>query len=309
MSQIALIITGSIAAIKTAALIKALENEGYKISYQVTDTARQFIDESLFAELEPGIGSITNPIILVAPASADYISKLAHGEISLAGQIFIAPAMNFMMWQHPATQKNVRKLMTQGVKFLGPVLGEMACHDYGYGRFAEVEDIAAAVKNDQHPLHNVIDDALFQNSKIPLVVKNNVGKVLLVVHKNCSETIDIIKDLQSIGCQIKCVAAPEVDAGNFDVEVCTEHYQLNTNPPGMEHIRLPEWADVILMCATNATSLDEMSKGGAASLIGCVYLASKVPVFVISKSSLPILEGHGVKIVENYQQFKNLITK
>ena len=308
--KIALVITGSVAAIKTGELAACLKTQGFDVAYKVTDAAWQFVeangkykisDEQL-TEIRAETDTSNSDITLVAPASADYISQMANGKIVFSGDVFVAPAMNFMMWQHPATQANVHKLIEQGVKFLGPVLGPMACKDYGYGRFAEVNAIAAAISDQSHLLHKSINDSLFANLQIPMAVKPNPKKILFIAHENNNDTPSIIRNLQSKGYQVKCVAKPGVDTSNFGIEVCTEHYQLNTSPPGMEHIRLPEWADILLVHPTNSRYLEEMETGSATNFIGCVYLASKAPVFVISTEQQPVLEKHGVRILENYLQ-------
>lgn len=308
--ELNLIITGSVAAVRTGQLAQNLKAQGFNIGYNVTGAARQFVeDKGKYRLSERQLAEINNTGLfsnaqttLVAPASASYLSRMASGQIKFSGKVFVAPAMNFMMWQHPATQANVKKLIEQGVIFLGPVPGPMACRDFGFGRFAEPNEIAAAIKNEHHLLRNNINEALFDNPKINTAVKADAKKVLLVVQENRSDNAEVIKHLQSQGYEVKCVAAPEVDISNFGVETCKEHYELNTTPPGMEHIRLPEWADILLIHPANEYYLSEMVAGGASSFIGSIYLASKAPVFLVSDKPQPKLAKHGVRILENYKQ-------
>ena len=95
-------------------------------------------------------------LILIAPASADIMAKMAHG---LAGDlastlllasdkpVMVAPAMNFMMWDHEATQANIKTLEERGVHFIGPAEGELACGEKGIGRMREPEEILDAIKD------------------------------------------------------------------------------------------------------------------------------------------------------------------
>src|SRR6185436_6627922 len=92
--------------------------------------------------------------IVVAPASADFLSKLAHGvaddllsTLCLAREcpLLAAPAMNVQMWSNKATQRNVAQLRTDGITILGPDSGELACNEFGAGRMLEAEELYAAI--------------------------------------------------------------------------------------------------------------------------------------------------------------------
>ena len=108
----------------------------------------------LDGELESGMGHIElarwADFILIAPASAHCLAQLAHGLapdllttlcLVTTAPIYLAPAMNQQMWQHPATQENYAKLISRGVKILGPGIGEQACGEFGPGRMLEPVDI------------------------------------------------------------------------------------------------------------------------------------------------------------------------
>src|SRR5690606_23877704 len=93
--------------------------------------------------------------LLIAPATADLLAKLAHGladdflttaHLAFEGPVVVAPAMNVNMWRHPATQSNLAVLRSRGVRVIDPDEGSMACGMYGPGRLAEPEAIAAAVQ-------------------------------------------------------------------------------------------------------------------------------------------------------------------
>lgn len=173
MQNILLIITGGVAAYKALDLIRRLRDEGYGVTPVLTQGAQQFITPLSAASLagtkaytdlfslndEAEMGHIqlsrASDLVLVAPATANAMAKLAQGladdlasTLLLATDkpVMMAPAMNVRMWEHPATRRNVKILADDGVRMIGPVEGPMACGEYGPGRMAEVADIVAAVK-------------------------------------------------------------------------------------------------------------------------------------------------------------------
>jgi phosphopantothenoylcysteine synthetase/decarboxylase len=164
-------ITGSIAAHKAADLASQLTKEGYEVHVVMTADAQQFITPlpfktlsrhpvvtDLYAEEEgwkPAHISLADEadLLLIAPATANTIAKLAHGLaddaltcIALAlnpqAKILIAPAMNGKMWLHPATQQNVAALKQRGAEFIGPEEGLLSCGYEGLGRLWPVEQVA-----------------------------------------------------------------------------------------------------------------------------------------------------------------------
>ena len=162
--RILLGVTGGVAAYKAAELSRELQRAGARVQVVMTDAATRFVTPATFQALtgEPVFvdqwdARIANNMahielsraadaILVAPASADFIARLAHG---LAGDLLgtlclarecpllVAPAMNRQMWLHPATQRNVAQLVADGVAILGPDSGEQACGETGMGRMLE----------------------------------------------------------------------------------------------------------------------------------------------------------------------------
>jgi phosphopantothenoylcysteine decarboxylase/phosphopantothenate--cysteine ligase len=167
--RILLGVTGGIAAYKSPDLVRRLSERGAEVQVVMTRGAREFVTELTFqavsgrpvrSELwdkaaEAAMGHIElarwADEIVIAPATADCIAKLAHGladdlltTLCLASQapISIAPAMNQAMWKHPATQANLALLRARGVRVLGPAAGEQACGDVGPGRMLEPVDIA-----------------------------------------------------------------------------------------------------------------------------------------------------------------------
>jgi phosphopantothenoylcysteine decarboxylase/phosphopantothenate--cysteine ligase len=190
--RILLIVGGGIAAYKCLDLIRRARERGHRIRVVMTKAAQQFItplsvaaltNERVFTDLfdlddEREIGHIRlardADVILVAPATADLLARMAGGladdlatAILLATDkpVLVAPAMNPRMWLHPATRRNVEQLKDDGIHFVGPAVGEMAERgEAGPGRLAEVPDLLAAVEHllssgaDQKPLagHRVI---------------------------------------------------------------------------------------------------------------------------------------------------------
>lgn len=171
--RILLIIGGGIAAFKMAELIRLLRREGAAVTPVLTEAAKQFVTPLTISTLageavhdalfdltrEAEIGHIqmsrAADLLVVAPASADLLAKMAAGLANdLASTLLLAtdkrvlavPAMNVRMWLHPATQRNVATLMADGVTFAGPVDGDMACGEHGPGRMIEPEQILAAIR-------------------------------------------------------------------------------------------------------------------------------------------------------------------
>lgn len=164
-------VTGSIAAHKAADLASLLTKQGLVVKVVMTPDAIRFINPLPFKTLSrnPVITDLYDEtedwqpahilladqadLLLIAPASANTLAKLANGLadnalccIALAmnptARILIAPAMNGKMWSHPATQQNVATLKNRGVEFIGPESGLLACGYEGVGRMWEVEKIA-----------------------------------------------------------------------------------------------------------------------------------------------------------------------
>ena len=166
------ILTGSIAAYKAGDLVQALRDAGARVICVLMDSAKQFVTpltlralsgnrvyHEFFAEDTPYDVLHTSlaeeaDIIMVAPASADFISKLAVGAASdlasciiLAATkpVLIAPAMNDQMYQHPLTQKNLKTLREVGYQFIDPVEGHLVCGKEAIGHIAESEKIVGRV--------------------------------------------------------------------------------------------------------------------------------------------------------------------
>ncbi|MFO0998009.1 MAG: bifunctional phosphopantothenoylcysteine decarboxylase/phosphopantothenate--cysteine ligase CoaBC [Alphaproteobacteria bacterium] len=180
--RILLVVSGGIAAYKSLELIRRLRERGAAVRCVLTAGGAQFVtalslaalsEDKVYSELfsltdESEMGHIRlsreADLVVVAPASADILAKMAHGRaddlataVLLAADkpVLVAPAMNVRMWHHAATQANLATLESRGVLKVGPVEGAMACNEFGMGRMSEPADILAAVERffgDRSPL-------------------------------------------------------------------------------------------------------------------------------------------------------------
>ena len=171
--RILLIIGGGIAAYKSLDLIRRLRERGASVTPVLTRAGTEFVTplsvsalagEKVFTELfdltaEAEMGHIqlsrSADLLVLAPATADLLAKMAGGHANdLASTLLMAtdtpvlaaPAMNVRMWDHPATQRNLARLAADGIRFVGPNEGDMACGEYGPGRMAEPLEIVAAIE-------------------------------------------------------------------------------------------------------------------------------------------------------------------
>jgi len=165
-------VTGGIAAYKSAELVRRLREQGVEVQVVMTESARHFVGAATFqalsgrpvrgdlwdASAEAAMGHIElarwADRVVIAPASADFLARLAHGMandllttlcLATDAPIAVAPAMNRLMWANAATQANVATLQSRGVTVIGPAEGEQACGETGAGRMVEPADIIAAL--------------------------------------------------------------------------------------------------------------------------------------------------------------------
>lgn len=221
--RILLIIGGGIAAYKSLELIRLLKGTGAQVSPVLTQAAEEFVTPlsvaalagsplhrdlfDLMTEAEMGHIHLSRAadLVVVAPATADLMAKMANGHANdLASTILmatdkpvlIAPAMNVRMWEHPATQRNRATLASDGVHMVGPDEGDMACGEHGPGRMAEPRAILEAIRT-----------ALADG---PLT-----GKHILVTSGPTHEPIDPVRYIanRSSGAQGTAIAAALRDLG------------------------------------------------------------------------------------------------
>ena len=170
--RVLLIIGGGIAAYKTLSLLRLLRKAGAAVTPVMTRAGAEFVTplsvaalagEKVYSALfdltdEAEMGHIqlsrVADLVVVAPATADLLAKMAQGRaddlastllLATDTPVLVAPAMNVRMWDHAATKRNVAQLKADGIGFVGPNEGEMACGEYGFGRMAEPEQIFFAI--------------------------------------------------------------------------------------------------------------------------------------------------------------------
>jgi len=166
--NILLCVTGGIAAYKSPEIIRLFKKEGADVKVVMTESAKEFItpltlqavsgneihDSLLDIEAERAMGHIElakwADLILIAPCTAETLSKLTHGRaddlmgaviLASNASVYIAPAMNMNMWSNKGTQENFESLSSRGYSFIGPADGEQACGDIGPGRMVEPSEI------------------------------------------------------------------------------------------------------------------------------------------------------------------------
>ena len=172
--KILIVICGGISAYKVLELIRSLKKKGAYIKTILTKSAKEFVTPLSVASLSQGkvyedLFNLENEtemdhislsrwsdIVLVAPATANTISKLSSGSsddlastVILASDkdIFLAPAMNVRMWEHPSTKENLNKLRNFGYKIIGPEKGDMACGEFGEGKMTTPDEIIKKIEN------------------------------------------------------------------------------------------------------------------------------------------------------------------
>lgn len=169
--RVALGITGSIAAFKAPALVRGLVKKGVEVRCVLTPNGAHFVTPLTLAALSknPVATALHDPalwemahlslaswadLVLVAPATADVIARLAHGRaeglldsliLSAKRPVAVCPAMDAEMWEHPATRANVKTIQGYGYKVWGPAKGELASGKVGFGRMLEPDEIVARV--------------------------------------------------------------------------------------------------------------------------------------------------------------------
>ena len=251
--RILLIIGGGIAAYKSLLLIRLLRAAGAAVTPVLTRAGAEFVTplsvsalagEKVYSALfdltdEAEMGHIqlsrVADLIVVAPATADLLAKMAQGRaddlastllLATDTSVLVAPAMNLRMWHHPATQRNLAQLRADGVGFVGPEAGEMACGEFGIGRMAEPEAIFASIA------------AALQSGPL-------AGRHILVTSGPTHEPIDPVRYIanRSSGAQGTAIAAALRDLG-ADVTFVTGPASVPA-PEGVRVVRVETAAQML----------------------------------------------------------------
>jgi phosphopantothenoylcysteine decarboxylase/phosphopantothenate--cysteine ligase len=213
--RILLIVGGGIAAYKSLELVRRLKERGTSVRVILTRGGAEFVtplsfsvlsEERAFTDLfnlkdEAEIGHVQLSreanLIVVAPATADLLAKMAHGladdlatAVLLATdkRVLVAPAMNVRMWEHPATQRNLATLRADGIRFVGPDEGEMACGEFGLGRMVEPATILEAIEG-------LLGESGVPSAKVaPLKTQDTLsGRHVLITSGPTQEPIDPVR--------------------------------------------------------------------------------------------------------------------
>jgi phosphopantothenoylcysteine decarboxylase / phosphopantothenate---cysteine ligase len=250
MKQIILGISGGIAAYKAAELLRLLIKQDIQVQVVMTDAACHFITPTTMQGLSGkpvftsqwdesmprGMGHINlsraSSAIVIAPASADFIAKLAHGlandllsTLCLARNcpLLVAPAMNLEMWQNPATQRNIAQLLADGVQVLGPASGMQACGEQGMGRMLEAEALAEAILAHLHSFENAGLKHDLQGKKILITAGPTyeaIDAVRGITNRSSGKMgYAIAKAAQECGATVVLVSGPCALAKPLGVEV------------------------------------------------------------------------------------------
>ncbi|MCE5181153.1 MAG: bifunctional phosphopantothenoylcysteine decarboxylase/phosphopantothenate--cysteine ligase CoaBC [Betaproteobacteria bacterium] len=214
-------ITGGVAAYKAAELTRLLVKSGIEVQVVMTEAARHFVGPATFQALsgkpvltdlwDSGNGmahiDVTRnaDVVLIAPASADFIAKLAHGAaddllstlcLARSCPLLVAPAMNLEMWNNPATQRNILQLKRDGATLLGPASGSQACGETGMGRMVEPQALVEDI------------DAFWQPKRLQ-------GKRVLITAGPTFEAIDAVRGITNLssGKMGYAIARAAIEAG------------------------------------------------------------------------------------------------
>ncbi|MDC2997715.1 bifunctional phosphopantothenoylcysteine decarboxylase/phosphopantothenate--cysteine ligase CoaBC [Candidatus Pelagibacter sp.] len=231
--KILLIICGGIAAYKSLELIRLLKKDGVSIKTILTKGGSEFVTPLSITSLSQSkvyqdLFSIENEaemdhislsrwadLILVAPATANTISKLANGNsddlastVALASnkKIFIVPAMNVRMWEHQSTKQNITKLKNYDYELIGPEVGDMACGEYGEGKMSEPKEIINKLK--------IYFKNLKQKNKLKAIVtagptKEYIDPIRYISNKSSGKQgYEIAKSLSKKGFETTLISGP-----------------------------------------------------------------------------------------------------
>jgi len=270
-NRILLIVTGGIAAYKTLELIRRLKERDAAVRCVLTRAGAQFVTPlslaaisgetvyddlfSLTAEAEMGHIELSRDadLLVVAPATADMLAKMASGiaddlatTVLLATDtpVLVAPAMNVRMWEHPATRANVETLAKRGVMRVGPGVGDMACGEFGEGRMAEPDEILGAIE----AFFRGEDASVTPSGGAPGQPRPLAGRRALVTSGPTHEAIDPVRYIanRSSGKQGHAIARALAGMG-AETTLVSGPTSL-ADPPGMTVVHVESARDMLDAC-------------------------------------------------------------
>ena len=261
--RVLLVIAGGIAAYKSQVLIRRLREQGAAVRVILTEAGARFVtplsvaaltEDKVYQDLfsltdESEMGHIrlsrAADLVVVAPATADLLAKMAAGLaddlastalLATDKPVLVAPAMNSAMWEHPATQTNVAILAGRGVRRIGPNSGDLACGETGAGRMAEPDEILAAIAGH-------FDAAALGKGPLPLS-----GRRAVVTSGPTVEPIDPVRYItnRSSGRQGHAIARALARLGAQTVLVSGPTAE--PEPPGVQIIRVETAMQMLAAC-------------------------------------------------------------
>lgn len=276
--RILLVVSGGIAAFKVPDLIRRLAERGVSVRCAMTKSAEQFVTPLTLASLSgekvsTDIFSLTDEaemghielsrdadLVVVAPATANILARMANGHaddmattllLATDKPVLVAPAMNVRMWHHPATQRNVEQLKADGVAFIGPNDGEMACGEYGPGRMSEPLEIVAAIEaqfGKPLPKHLTLVQPRPDTSSVAPLKQDLKGRKAIVTSGPTHEPIDPVRYIanRSSGKQGHAIAAA-LAARGAEVTLVTGPVTL-PDPPGVKTVHVEAARDMFSAC-------------------------------------------------------------
>ena len=293
-------VSGGIAAYKCAELVRRLTERGFEVRVVMTPSATEFITPmtlqavsgnpvhlDLFdAEMEAAMGHIDlakwADYLLVAPATANTIAKIVHGEgdnllttviLATKAPLFIAPAMNQQMWANQATQKNLNHLKDSGVNLLGPGVGEQACGDIGAGRMLEPNDIAERMRIE------AFSEKKLQGKKVMITAGPTVEAIdpvrYISNHSSGKMGYAIARAAELAGAEVELVSGP----------VCLD------SPKGVVMNRVTSAKEMLESVQKNIGDID--------IFIGCAAVADYTPVEVADQKIKKNDEEMSLKLKRN----------
>lgn len=320
--HILLIIGGGIAAFKSLDLIRRLRERGAVVTPVLTQAGEAFVTPlsvsalaghktyrdlfDLTDEAEMGHIQLSRiaDLVVVAPATADLMAKMANGVandlastllLATDTPVLIAPAMNVRMWQHPATQRNLATLARDGVSFVGPNEGDMACGEYGPGRMSEPLEIVAAIEGQlangpltgkrilvtSGPTHEPIDPVRYianrssgaQGTAIALALSALGAHVVFVTGPADvppPDGVEVVRVQTAQQMQNAVEGALPVDVGVFAAAVAdwrvdgARAHKLKKSKEGLPHLSLAENPDILRQVAQMEQGRPKLVVGFAA---------------------------------------------
>jgi phosphopantothenoylcysteine decarboxylase/phosphopantothenate--cysteine ligase len=257
--KILLIICGGISAYKSLEIIRLLKKKGAKIKTILTKSAKEFVtplsvvslsqekiyDDLFSKENEAEMDHISlsrwSDLILVAPATANTISKLSTGSsddlastVILASNkdIFLTPAMNVRMWEHPSIKENLNKLKEYGYRIIGPEIGDMACGEFGKGKMTEPTEI---VKQIEDYFINLNKNKKFKALVTAGPTYEYIDPVRFITNKSSGKQgFELAKSLSKNGFETTLISGPtnlnvDEDINFIKVETADEMFKATQN--------------------------------------------------------------------------------